>query len=72
MINGSGPQQQRTYEGSTPVQITLPLQTWSIILNLLGDAPWKTADPLIKAVNEQIGAVLQKVEPVEAPRERVM
>jgi len=74
MMNGNGPQspQQRTYDGSIQIPVTLPLATWGVILNQLAEGQWKTVDPLMKALNEQIAQTLQKVEPMDALQERVM
>jgi hypothetical protein len=74
MMNGNGNAQstQRTYDGNIQVPVTLPLATWGVILNQLAEGAWKTVDPLMKALNEQIATTLQKSEPMDAPQERVM
>jgi hypothetical protein len=64
MMNGSAQPAQRTYDGSVSISITLNLATWGVILNQLAEGQWKTVDPLMKALNEQIGQVLEKTEPM--------
>jgi hypothetical protein len=63
-MNGNGVQQpqQRTYDGNIQIPITLQLAVWGNILNQLAEGPWKTVDPLMKAINEQIAVVLQRVD----------
>jgi hypothetical protein len=71
MMNGNGqapqPVQQQTYDGNIQVPITLNLATWTAVLNLVAEAPWKTADPLLKAMNEQIRQVLEGGQQPQAP-----
>jgi hypothetical protein len=35
------------------IKVTLEAQQWQIVLNVLGDAPWKFAAPLIEAIRGQ-------------------
>jgi hypothetical protein len=62
MMNG---QQPLTYDGNTPVTITLPLNNWALVRTLLGEAPWKTANPIIGELDRQIGVALEHVEPIQ-------
>lgn len=36
-----------------PVSITLEAQQWNIVLGALGEAPWRIADPVIRAIQQQ-------------------
>lgn len=36
-----------------PVSITLEAQQWNIVLGALGEAPWRIADPVIRAIAQQ-------------------
>jgi hypothetical protein len=75
-MNGNGPEPaptpaQRTYDGNIQVPVTLNLANWGVVLNMLAEAPapWKTSDALMKAINEQIQATLQKIDqPVDPPQ----
>jgi hypothetical protein len=61
-LNGQSSPQQQGVDGRQEVSITLPINTWNIVLSCLSEAPWKTAAPLIEEFHRQIKAV------VEAPR----
>jgi hypothetical protein len=65
MMNGQPP----VYDGALQVEVKLPLNTWNLVMTLLAEAPWKTADPLIVEVRRQIGVALEHVEPVKQPGE---
>lgn len=58
-LNGATPQPIPTFDGNTQIPITLPLATWNIVLTLIAEAPWKTADPLVKELHRQIQIVLE-------------
>lgn len=63
MMNGSPPQ-VATYDGNLAVQVTLPLITWQNILNIIAEAPWKTADPLMTQIRQQVSTALESAQPV--------
>jgi hypothetical protein len=61
MMNGNGqaqPQPAPVFDGRTEASVTLQLNTWNVILALIAEAPWKTADPLIAEVRRQLTASL--------------
>ena len=63
MMKGSPPE-VATYEGYLQVQVTLPLITWQNILNIIAEAPWKTADPLMAQIRQQVASALESAQPV--------
>lgn len=71
MINGQQPpQQQRTYDGSLPITVTLNLMAWQQIINILQEtaAPWKLTNPLITELGSKIESALQDVPTVDQQR----
>lgn len=66
MMNGNGaaqpvqaqPQPQ-TFDGATMIPITFRLDVWNTVLTLIGEAPWKIANPLVNEMHAQIKAALE-------------
>jgi hypothetical protein len=51
---------------TAPLAITLQAQQWNMILNVLHDAPYRIAAPLIAAITDQAQAA-QQPPPVAEP-----
>jgi hypothetical protein len=69
MINGQGPIQPPTYDGALQVPISLSLLEWQNVLNIIAEAPWKTADPLMAAIRKQITTHLATAPTVDQGNE---
>ena len=52
-MNGQQPQ---TFDANTPLtmELTLSIAQWQVVLNLLPEAPWKIAHPLIMGIQPQL------------------
>jgi len=61
MMNGQ--LEQQVFDGNTQVSVTLTLTNWNQVLNMISEAPWKIADPLMQEVRKQIGQGLQGQQP---------
>jgi hypothetical protein len=66
MMNG----QQPVYDGNLQVEVKLSLNTWQVVMTVISEAPWKTADPLLSEIRRQLGAALEHVQPMNQPTER--
>jgi hypothetical protein len=51
-------EQPTTYNLAEPLAIVLTLGQWNAVHQLLTEAPWKTADPIIRNLTGQIAAAL--------------
>jgi hypothetical protein len=51
------PQQQRPAANAS-LRVTLPLQTWRVLLDVLANGPYRTVLPLIKEIEHQCNAQL--------------
>jgi hypothetical protein len=60
MQQAQQPQSQDSVTGLEVIPITMVLNSWNGILEILGTAPWKAANPLIGELHKQIGAELQR------------
>jgi hypothetical protein len=49
-----------------PVSIVLTLAQWNLILQMVVKAPWDTADPLIRTMQNQIRQALMRAPPQPA------
>jgi hypothetical protein len=56
-----------TYNLAEPLAIVLTLAQWNAVHQLLTEAPWKTADPIIRNLTGQIAAALAPRELKRAP-----
>lgn len=54
-------------EASTPIAITLQAQEWNQILNVLADAPFRIAAPLINKITEQANKSNMSASAMVAP-----
>ena len=65
MSNSNGQAQQVEIDLNEPFPIVLKFKDWNVILQMIAKAPWEIADPLMRAMREQIGNTIQ---PRLAPR----
>jgi hypothetical protein len=54
---------------ATPIPITLQVQQWNIVLEILSNQPWRTVAPLIEAITSQANAAAgaSNVVPLHQP-----
>ena len=59
MSNSNGQAQQVEIDLNEPFPIVLKFKDWNVILQMIAKAPWEIADPLMRAMREQIGNAIQ-------------
>ena len=59
MSNSNGQAQQVEIDLNEPFPIVLKFKDWNVILQMIAKAPWEIADPLMRAMREQIGNTIQ-------------
>lgn len=62
MLNGQQPQ----LDGRLEVAVTLPINTWNVILMMISKQPWEQADPLLGELHRQIKGALAAREEAQA------
>lgn len=50
-------------EPTQPIAITLEAQQWNVVIAALMEAPWRIADPVIRAISAQTQA--EQPQPIE-------
>jgi hypothetical protein len=50
--------QQQRPAANAPLSVTMPLQTWRVLLDVLANGPFRTVQPLISEIERQCNAQL--------------
>lgn len=50
-----------------PIAVTLEAQQWNVVFGALAEAPWRIADPVIRAIAQQTQATQQAEPEIIAP-----
>lgn len=58
---------QQQIPATTPLTVSMPLQQWQTLLEILADGQFRKVSPLIGAIEQQCRAGLEKAMPAMRP-----